>query len=291
MSTSKKIRSKINSVKNTRKITRAMQMVATSKMRKTQNKMKQARPYATNIRRVMANLAALHSYAKNITPFLRSDMTKAKKTGLILITSDKGLCGGLNANAIKLFYEKIKQFTNDGIAVEVCVIGAKAYNAAIKINSNIVSMAAGLGDEPKMAKIIGPISDLLNKFRDEELDSIHIIYSHFVNTMKQEATYEQLLPLTEKDLQLEQKSLADYIYEPSATVVLDELIRRYIESVVYQCLADNMASEQASRMIAMKAATDNAAEAINQLKLVYDKSRQAAITKELAEITAGSAAV
>ncbi|MBP9743345.1 MAG: F0F1 ATP synthase subunit gamma [Burkholderiales bacterium] len=290
MSAAKEIRSKIKSVQNTQKITRAMQMVATSKMKKTQERMKGARPYADNIRRVMAHLARVNPYARNSTPFLREPITQ-KHVGIILITSDKGLCGGLNANAVKLFYETIKKFNAQNTTVEVCSLGHKGYNAANRVRSNIASFALGLGDIPQMEQLIGPLSGMLNKFREGKLDAVYIIYSHFVNTMKQQATLERLLPLTEKDLEYKRGTSDDYEYEPSALEVLEQLIRRYVESVVYQCLADNMASEQAARMIAMKAATDNAGEAINGLRLVYNKSRQASITKELAEIVAGSAAV
>jgi F-type H+-transporting ATPase subunit gamma len=290
MAIGKEIRSKIKSVQNTQKITRAMQMVATSKMRKTQERMKAARPYAENIRRVMAHLAFVNDYAKNVTPFLRKQEV-LQNVGIILITSDKGLCGGLNSNATKMFYEKVKHFNATGVTVEVCAIGHKGLNAAIRIDSNIGASAIGLGDIPHMDKLVGPLSGLLNKFHSGKLDAVYVIYSHFVNTMKQQPMCEQLLPLTERDLKLEAKLPWDYVYEPSAISVLDDLIRRYVESVVYQCLADNMASEQASRMVAMKAATDNAGDAINQLRLVYNKSRQASITKELAEIVSGSAAV
>ena len=290
MATGKEIRSKIKSVQNTQKITRAMQMVSTSKMRKTQDKMRAARPYADNIRRVMAHLAHVDVYARNTTPFLRQPQTQ-KNIGIVLITSDKGLCGGLNANALKLFYEKVKYCRDNQIAASVCAFGQKGYNAANRLGIAITSSAVGLGDVPHMQKIVGPLSVLLGKFHDGSLDAIYVIYAHFVNTMKQESMCEQLLPLSERDLKLDQKLPWDYLYEPSAVEVLDELIRRYTESVVYQCQADNMASEQAARMVAMKAATDNAGEAINKLRLGYNKSRQAAITKELAEIVAGSAAV
>lgn len=290
MSAGKEIRSKIKSVQNTQKITRAMQMVATSKMRKTQERMRMARPYAENIRRVVANLAHINPYARNRSPFLRDPET-IRKVGIILITSDKGLCGSLNSNAVKLFYDKIKNFRDTGIQVEVCALGHKGLVAANRVGMNITSSAVSLGDVPQMAKLIGPLTGILNKFHDGELDAVYVVYSHFINTMKQKATWEQLLPLTEKDLKIENRFPWDYIYEPSEAEVIDDLIRRYLESVVYQTLADNMASEQASRMLAMKAATDNAGEAINNLKLIYNKSRQAAITKELAEIVAGSAAV
>ena len=290
MSAGKEIRSKIKSVQNTQKITRAMQMVATSKMRKTQERMRAARPYADNIRQVMAHLALTNPAAKSITPFLRNP-SQIKRVGIIFISSDKGLCGGLNSNAIKLFYENMRQFKNKNIEVEVCTLGHKALNAANRVKLDVVSSAIGLGDIPKMAQIIGPLSGLLTKFHDGTLDAVYVVYSHFVNTMKQQPMIEQLLPLSDRDLKLENKLPWEYLYEPSPSEVLDELIRRYIESVVYQCLADNMASEQAARMIAMRSATDNAGEAINLLRLSYNKSRQAAITKELAEIVAGSAAI
>ncbi|MDQ5921158.1 MAG: F-type H+-transporting ATPase subunit gamma [Pseudomonadota bacterium] len=290
MSAAKEIRSKIKSVQNTQKITRAMQMVATSKMRKTQERMKGARPYADNIRRVMTHLALVNPYARNATPFLRESLSQ-KKVGIILITSDKGLCGGLNANTTKLFYETVRKLNSEKTSVEVCALGHKGYNAAHRINSDISSFAVGLGDVPHMEQLIGPVSHFLNEFREGKLDAVYVIYSHFVNTMKQQPTLERLLPLDKKDLEHTNGVSWDYEYEPSALEVLEQLIRRYVESVIYQCVADNMASEQAARMIAMKAATDNAKEAIDGLRLIYNKSRQALITKELAEIVAGSAAV
>lgn len=290
MAVGKEIRSKIRSVQNTQKITRAMQMVATSKMRKTQEKMRHARPYAENIRRVMANLASINPASRSNASFLR-DPVEIKNIGIILITTDKGLCGGLNSNTLKLYFEKLKSFKAQGINVETCVLGQKALAAATRISANVISSAVGLGDIPHMHKLIGPLSIFLTKFRTSELDAVYVIYSHFVNTMKQLPTCEQLLPLKEDHLKVKKKFKNDYIYEPSATEIVDEFVKRYVESVVYQCLADNMASEQASRMIAMKAATDNAGSAINNLRLIYNKSRQATITKELAEIVAGSAAV
>lgn len=290
MSAAKEIRSKIKSVQNTQKITRAMQMVATSKMRKTQEKMRSARPYAEHIRRVVSHLARVNPYARNSTPFLRG-LEQQKRVGIVLITADKGLCGGLNSNAIKLFYETVRNYKAQDVVIEVCALGQKGYNAANRIGLNVTSCAVSLGDVPHIEKLLGPLNHVLNDFHDGKLDAVHIIYSHFVNTMKQQPTIEQLLPLPEKHLKDAQELPWDYEYEPSALEVLERLIRRYVESVVYQCLADNMASEQAARMIAMKAATDNAGEAIDSLRLVYNKSRQASITKELAEIVAGSAAV
>lgn len=290
MAVGKEIRSKIKSVQNTQKITRAMQMVATSKMRKTQEKMRHARPYAENIRRVMANLASINPSSRSNTSFLR-DPKEIKNIGIVLITTDKGLCGGLNSNTLKLYFEKLKAFKAQGVSVETCVLGQKALAAATRVSANVISSAVGLGDVPHMHKLIGPLSVFLTKFRALELDAVYVIYSHFVNTMKQLPTCEQLLPLKEDHLKVKKKFKSDYIYEPSAVEIIDEFVKRYVESVVYQCLADNMASEQASRMIAMKAATDNAGSAINNLRLIYNKSRQATITKELAEIVAGSAAV
>ncbi|MCX8515224.1 MAG: F0F1 ATP synthase subunit gamma [Burkholderiales bacterium] len=290
MSAAKEIRSKIKSVQNTQKITRAMQMVATSKMRKTQERMRAARPYAENIRRVMANLAGINNYAKNNSPYLRS-CSNPKSVGIIVITSDKGLCGGLNANVLKLFYENVKKFKNSKVSVEVCPLGQKGLNASLRVGLDVTSSAVSLGDVPQMEKLIGPISNFLTKFHNQQLDAVYVVYSHFVNTMKQQPKFEQLLPLSKKDLQQDKVHFNDYEYEPSALEVLDQIISRYVESVVFQCLADNMASEQAARMVAMKSATDNAGLAINELRLVYNKSRQASITKELAEIVAGSAAV
>ncbi len=290
MSATKEIRSKIKSVQNTQKITRAMQMVATSKMRKTQERMKAARPYAEKIREVMANLSNLNSYARNLSPYLRVS-NENERIGIILITSDKGLCGGLNSNSIKVFLEKIHEFTKNNIQIDVCTLGQKALTASKRLNLNVTSSAIGLGDIPMMDKIIGPLSDMLNKFKDNKLDGIYIIYSHFINTMKQKPIFEKLLPLSDSHLTSNKIQTTEYEYEPSAVEILNDLIRRYIESVVFQCLADNMASEQAARMVAMKSATDNAGSAINHLKLVYNKSRQAIITKELSEIVAGSSAV
>lgn len=285
----KEIRSQIKSVANTQKITRAMQMVSTSKMRKTQEKMRQARPYATNIRRIMANLAAMNKTLCDESPLLRNPK-KIKNVGIIFISADKGLCGGLNSNVTKLYFEKIKSFRNININVETCALGQKAFAAANRVGECVISSAVGLSDIPSMEKLVGPISILLKKFRHGELDAIYVIYSYFKNIMKHIPTYEQLLPL-KKDILTPKHNTSNYIFEPSALAILDEFIERYIEAVVYQCLADNMASEQAARMIAMKSATDNADSVIKTLRLQYNKSRQTAITEEISEIVAGSAAV
>lgn len=288
MSAEREIRSKIKSVQNTQKITKAMQMVATSKMRKTQEKMRSARPYAQNIRRIMANVANISGRSSSA---LLREVSYPKRIGIVVIGTDKGLCGGLNANVAKLLYQKVVEFTQQNVQVELCVLGQKALVASNKAGLPIISSTIGLGDIPSQIKLLGPLSILINKFKDKELDGIYVIYSQFVNTMKQNATCEQLLPLPAKDLELTQEYSWDYIYEPSAEALLDDLVQRYIESVVYQFLADNMASEQAARMVAMKAATDNANTAINKLRLSYNKSRQASITKELAEIVSGASAV
>jgi F-type H+-transporting ATPase subunit gamma len=290
MAAGKEIRTKIKSVQNTQKITRAMQMVATSKMRKSQDRMRQARPYAEKVREVMAHLAQINPSARVTSPFLR-EPAQIKRVGIVLITADKGLCGGLNTNAVKMFTEKLREYHEQSIEVEVCTLGQKGLVAATRVRSNVVSSAVGLGDTPKMEQLIGPLTGVFRDFYDQKLDAVYVIYSKFVNTMKQQPIYEQILPLSDRDLKLESKMPWDYLYEPSAEEVLNQLVRRYIESVIYQCLADNMASEQAARMIAMRSATDNAGEAIHQLSLAYNKSRQAAITKELAEICAGAAAV
>jgi len=290
MAAGKEIRTKIKSVQNTQKITRAMQMVATSKMRKTQERMRQARPYADKVREVMAHLAQINPSAKAGSPFLRTP-AEIKRVGIILITADKGLCGGLNTNAVKIFSEKLKEFRNNGIEIEVCALGQKALLAANRFKTQVVASAIALGDIPRMEQLIGPLTGVFRDFYEQKLDAVYVIYSKFINTMKQQATFEQILPLSDRDLRLDNKYPWDYVYEPSAEEVLNQLVRRYIESVIYQCVADNMASEQAARMIAMRAATDNAGNAIHQLSLAYNKSRQAAITKELAEICAGAAAV
>lgn len=290
MAAGKEIRTKIKSVQNTQKITRAMQMVATSKMRKTQERMRQARPYADKVREVMAHLAQINPSAKTSSPFLR-DPQELKRVGIILITADKGLCGGLNTNALKLFSEKLRSYSQQNIEVEVCALGQKGLVAANRLQAEVLSSAVNLGDVPRMEKLIGPLTGVFGAFYEQKLDAVYVIYSKFVNTMKQQPIFEQILPLNAHALKLERKLPWDYVYEPSAEEVLNQLIRRYIESVIYQCLADNMAAEQAARMIAMRSATDNAGEAIHQLSLAYNKSRQAAITKELAEICAGAAAV
>ncbi|MEQ6289744.1 F0F1 ATP synthase subunit gamma [Vogesella sp. GCM10023246] len=288
MAVGKEILTKIRSVQNTQKITRAMQMVSTSKMRKTQERMRAARPYAEKVRAVMAHLASANTDLEHPLLARRSEI---KRAGIIVVTSDKGLCGGLNANIIKRFYAKVSELQTQGVDVQVCALGQKGLAASQRAKLNVVASAVHLGDVPKMDKLIGPLTVLLKQYAEGELDAVYLVYSRFINTMKQEPALEQLLPLTEEHMVVEHAHAWDYVYEPSATDVMEFLVKRYLESVVYQAVAENMASEQAARMVAMKAATDNAGNAIKQLRLVYNKSRQAAITKELSEIVSGAAAV
>ncbi|MDF7676911.1 F0F1 ATP synthase subunit gamma [Neisseriaceae bacterium ESL0693] len=291
MAVGKEILTKVRSVQNTQKITKAMQMVSTSKMRKTQERMRQARPYADKVRQVMSHLAQTHSTHNQ--PML-AHRENVKRAGFILITSDKGLCGGLNANALKLFFAKVQEYQKQGVEVEVVCLGSKGLLACNNVGLNVTASVVGLGDTPKLATLLGPLTAIFQRYADKELDAIHLVYSSFVNTMRQEPRVETLLPIGENVFDEKSASTGyswDYVYEPSSTTVLAYLIRRYLESVVYQALSENMAAEQAARMVAMKAATDNADNAIKQLRLVYNKSRQAAITTELTEIVAGAAAV
>ena len=261
-------------------------MVSTSKMRKTQERMRTARPYAEKVRTVMAHLA--QAYADISHPMLTPRDT-IKRAGIILMSSDKGLCGGLNANSFKHFFAKVKALLDSDVDVEVCCLGQKGLTACQRARLNIVASAVQLGDIPKMDKLIGPLAAIFNRYAKGELDAVYIVYSRFVNTMKQQPMVELLVPLTPEPV--EHSHSWNYLYEPDPLTVLEFLVRRYLESVVYQALAENMASEQAARMVAMKAATDNAGSAIKQLRLIYNKSRQAAITTELSEIVAGAAAV
>lgn len=293
MAVGKEILTKIRSVQNTQKITKAMQMVSTSKMRKTQERMRLARPYADKVRLVMNQLAQTNEYHGVKILEHREDV---KRAGFILITTDKGLCGGLNANLLKRFFAKVHEYQSQGIEVEVICLGSKGLMACQRVGLNVVASVTNLGDTPKMEMLLGSLSEFFKRYVDGELDIIHLVYSGFINTMKQEPRTEVLLPigtgvLAEQPDSEEQKFNWDYRYEPNPLVVLEYLVRRYLESVVYQALCDNMASEQAARMVAMKAATDNAGNAIKELRLVYNKSRQAAITTELSEIVAGAAAV
>jgi len=287
MAGSKEIRAKIKSVENTRKITRAMEMVAAAKMRKAQERMRAARPYAEKIRAVAANLSRANPEYKH--PFLIK-RDSIKKVGLIVITSDKGLCGGLNTNVLRLAINRMKAWETEGKAIAVCAIGNKGLGFMNRVGAEVKSHLTGLGDVPHVEKLIGAVKVMLDAYVAGEIDAIHISYNHFVNTMKQEPCIEQLLPLTNDKIGSAQGTW-DYIYEPDAKQVIDELLLRYTESLVYQGVVENMASEQSSRMVAMKAASDNAKSVIADLKLVYNKARQAAITREISEICSGAAAV
>ncbi|KDN12425.1 F0F1 ATP synthase subunit gamma [Snodgrassella communis] len=291
MAVGKEILTRIRSVQNTQKITKAMQMVSTSKMRKTQERMRQARPYADKIRLVMSHLAQTHS-SHNV-PLLRST-NNSKRVGFIVITTDKGLCGGLNANILKAFFSKVQECNQQGLDAEVVCLGSKGLAACNRVGLNVIASAVGLGDTPRVATLLGPLTEIFQRYAEGKLDAIYLVYSGFINTMRQEPRLETLLPIGQNVLDQVSESKEygwEYVYEPSPQQVLEFLVRRYLESVVYQALSENMAAEQAARMVAMKAATDNASNAIKELRLVYNKSRQAAITTELSEIVAGAAAV
>jgi F-type H+-transporting ATPase subunit gamma len=284
---SKEIRTKIKSVQNTRKITKAMEMVAASKMRRAQDRMRTARPYAEKIRNVAAHIG--HANPEYRHPFLVSRDT-VKRIGIIVITTDKGLCGGLNTNILRLAMNKMKEWESQGEEIEVCAIGNKGLGFMQRLGANIVSNVVGLGDRPQMEKMIGAVKVMLDGYTNDRFDRLMIFNTRFINTMKQEPTMEQLLPLSGEAIGAPTGNW-DYIYEPDAKVVLDQVLTRYVESLIYQAVAENMASEQSARMVAMKAASDNAATVIDELTLIYNKSRQASITKELSEIVAGAAAV
>lgn len=291
MAGSKEIRTKIKSVENTRKITKAMEMVAASKMRKAQDRMRAARPYAEKIRNVAAHLSKANPEYKHAFMVKRENVANI---GVIVVSSDKGLCGGLNTNVLRMTLNSLKNWEAEGKGVSVSAIGNKGFGFMSRVGGNIRSHIVGLGDAPHMDKLIGPIKVMLDAYVAGEIDQLYICYTRFINTMKQEPVMEQILPLSSEHLSEDDKSAQghwDYIYEPDAKVVLDDLLTRYIESLIYHAVAENMASEQSARMVAMKAASDNAKNVIGELKLVYNKARQAAITKEISEIVGGAAAV
>ena len=287
MAGSKEIRTKIKSVQNTRKITKAMEMVAASKMRKAQQTMRNARPYGDKIRTIAAHLA--HANTEYRHPFLtrREDVTGV---GLIVVTSDKGLCGGLNTNALRLALGKVKELVGEGRGVQLTALGNKGFGFLQRFGGNIVSHVTGMGDTPHMEKLVGPLKVQIDAFTNGKIGALYIVYTRFINTMKQEPVVEQLLPLAGERLG-SPESVWDYLYEPEARAVLDQVMTRYIEALIYQAVSENMASEQSARMVAMKAASDNAATLIDELTLIYNKNRQAGITKELSEIVGGAAAV
>ena len=291
MAGTKEIRTKIKSVQNTRKITKAMEMVAASKMRKAQERMRAARPYAEKIRNVAAHMALANPEYKH--PFMVA--RDIKRAGLIVVTTDKGLCGGLNTNVQRAVTTQLRDLQNKGVETQTTAIGTKGMQFLGRVGAKVVSNVVHLGDTPHLEKLIGAIKVQLDAFNAGQIDAVYLAYTRFINTMKQEPVVEQLLPLTaDKLAQSDAEKQAyswDYIYEPDAQTVVDELLIRYVEALVYQAVAENMASEQSARMVAMKAASDNAKNVIGELQLVYNKTRQAAITKELSEIVSGAAAV
>ena len=287
MAGSKEIRTKIKSVENTRKITKAMEMVAAAKMRKAQERMRAARPYGEKIRSVAANLSHANPDYKH--PFLLK-RDEVRNVGVIMVTSDKGLCGGLNTNVMRLMVNKVKEWEGNNAKLQATAIGTKGFSFLQRYGIPVVSHVLGLGDKPHLDKMIGPVKIQLDAFSEGKIDALYLCYTKFVNTMKQEPVCEQLLPLTGEKLGAPDSSW-DYIYEPDPQAVLDQLLVRYVEAIVYQAVSENIASEQSARMVAMKSATDNAKKVIDDLKLTYNKARQAAITKELSEIVGGAAAV
>jgi len=292
MAAGKEIRGKIKSVENTKKITKAMEMVAASKMRKAQDRMRAARPYSDKVRNIAANLGKANPEYTHA--FMRTN--DAKATGFIVVSTDKGLCGGLNTNVLRAVTGRLRELQEQGVAAQTVAIGNKGLGFLNRIGAQVVSHVTQLGDTPHLDRLIGPVKVLLDQYAQGKLNAVYLCYTRFVNTMKQEPVVETLLPLSAEKMEAEAKAAGaepgwDYIYEPDAQTVIDELLLRYVEAVIYQAVAENMASEQSARMVAMKSATDNAGNLINELKLVYNKTRQAAITKELSEIVSGAAAV
>lgn len=299
----KEIRTKIRSVQNTRKITKAMEMVAASKMRKAQERMRAGRPYATKVREIAAHLMQAHP---DYTHPYMIERESIKGVGVVVVTTDKGLCGGLNTNIMRLVLARMQEFSDQGIDVQVTALGNKGLGTLTRINAKLVSQETQLGDVPELERLIGAIKVQIDDFVEGKIDAVYLATNRFINTMRQEPSFVRLLPLPSglKDPWQEGDTLPvrdddhiestygwDYLYEPDAQSVIDELLMRYVESLVYQAVAENMASEQSARMVAMKAASDNAEKVIDDLQLVYNKTRQAAITKEISEIVGGAAAV
>ncbi len=296
MAGSKEIRTKIKSVQSTRKITKAMEMVAASKMKKAQDRMRASRPYVVRALQIAMHVAKANTEYKH--PFL-AVRENVRRVGAIVVTTDKGLCGGLNTNVLRLVLTQHKEWRAKGLDVDYCAIGTKGLGFLARLGANVVSQVAGLGDRPHVDRLVGPVKVLLDKYVGGELDEVHIFSTLFVNTMKQEARHGRMLPIPEQfrapggevyKAEVGEGSW-DYLYEPDARQLLDAVLRRYVEALVYQMVNENMASEQSARMVAMKAASDNAGTIIDELQLIYNKTRQAAITKELAEIVGGAAAV
>ena len=288
MASGKEIRNKIKSVESTRKITKAMEMVAASKMRKAQDRMRAARPYGDKIRRMTGNLS--HALTEYTHPFLEH-RESIKAVGLITVTSDNGLCGGLNTNVLRLALGRMKEWDSEGKKLQVTAVGNRGLGFMMRAGANVVSHVIGLGDTPHLEKLIGPAKVQLDAYIRGDIDVLYIAYTRFINTMKQEPVIEQLLPLSGDLVGSNTRNSWDYLYEPDAKTVIDDLLLRYVEAILYQAVAENMASEQSARMVAMKSASDNAQNVISELRLMYNKARQAIITKELSEIVGGAAAV
>ena len=290
MASSKEIRNKIKSVQSTRKITKAMEMVAASKMRRAQDRMRASRPYVGRMVAIARHLARANPEYRNTFLLKRPQV---KNIGLILVTTDKGLCGGLNTNALRLALARMKEWQAQGAGVHVTAIGNKGLAFMNRLRANVVSMVTNIGDRPRLDALIGPVKVQLDMFADGKIDELYVIASRFDNTMKQTPLAVQILPIADlgNDTTDKREYPWDYIYEPDAKSVLDELLKRYMEAIIYQAITENIASEQSARMVAMKAASDNAGEIIDELQLIYNKTRQAAITKELSEIVGGAAAV
>ncbi|CEO37685.1 F0F1 ATP synthase subunit gamma [Photobacterium kishitanii] len=288
MASAKEIRNKIGSVQNTQKITKAMEMVAASKMRKTQEAMESSRPYAQTMRKVIGHIALGSLEYKH--PYLEE--REAKRVGYIIVSTDRGLCGGLNINLFKKAINDVQTWSEKGADVDLALIGAKATAFFNNYGGNVTAQVSGLGDSPTVDELIGTVGVMLKKYDEGQLDRLFLVYNKFVNTMVQEPVIDQLLPLPKsEDEEMQRSHSWDYIYEPEPKPLLDALLVRYVESQVYQGVVENLASEQAARMVAMKAATDNAGDLIDDLQLVYNKARQAAITQELSEIVSGASAV
>jgi F-type H+-transporting ATPase subunit gamma len=292
MASGKELRTKIKSVENTKKITKAMEMISVSKMRKAQERMRTARPYAEKIRAIASNLGQanpeyVHAYMKH---------SDGKAVGFIVVTTDKGLCGGLNTNLLRAVTTQLRETQSAGKTAQAVAIGSKGLGFLNRVGAKVVSHVTHLGDKPHLEKLIGPVKVMLDAYANDELSAVYLCYNKFISTMAQQPTIDQLLPLSADKMEAETKASGthhgwDYLYEPDAQAVIDDLLVRYAEALVYQAVAENMASEHAARMVAMKAATDNAGNVIGELKLVYNKTRQAAITKELSEIVSGAAAI
>jgi len=292
MASGKELRTKIKSVENTKKITKAMEMISVSKMRKAQERMRTARPYAEKIRGIASHLGQanpdyVHAYMKH---------SDGKAVGFIVVTTDKGLCGGLNTNLLRAVTTQLRATQSAGKTVQAVAIGSKGLGFLNRVGAKVISHVTHLGDKPHLEKLIGPVKVMLDAYANGELSAVYLCYNKFISTMAQQPTIDQLLPLSADKMEAETKASGtqhgwDYLYEPDAQAVIDDLLVRYAEALVYQAVAENMASEHAARMVAMKAATDNAGNVIGELKLVYNKTRQAAITKELSEIVSGAAAI